>query len=149
MHMGAELNFRLLTYYIATSRTFNSTHGSTRDRNKHFEIVKKFRTKISHLRLDILCADIKFRKKTDFFYSLCKKKKMSHKQCNTNFCLFDTWHKKCQFSMEQLLRHIEYQDICIKFSVQFFWQFKNVFITKFENQKHMLPGAKTSPGITA
>jgi hypothetical protein len=123
-HMGA--------YVTATRKTFWN--------------IKKFERKFSRLSIDILCVHIKFHGKTDIFYDLCKKdKKESRGQpfFYTIICLFTHDIKKYQIFMEQLCERVEFWVVCIKFCVWIFWYFKIVFKTKFKNQKHTLPSAKT------
>jgi hypothetical protein len=74
--------------------------------------------------------------KTNIFCSLCKKdKEISHTMpfFKTKICLFYTRHIKYRFFVERLCKHIECRDIRVKFCVQIFWPFWNIFKSKFKN----------------
>jgi hypothetical protein len=94
---------------------------------KYFENFKKNWTKISHLHWYAMCA-YEVSRQTNIFYGLCKKiKEKSLKKAffNTKFYLFYTQHKKkYRFFREQLCKHIECWDVCVKFYLRIFWYFK-------------------------
>jgi hypothetical protein len=99
---------------------------------KTFWNVKKIRTKIFvHIYIDILCAHINFREKTNIFCNLHKKTKKSHVDnfFNTKIRLCYTWHWKCLFSVEQLCERVEFWNVPIKFCVWIFQHFESVYKT--------------------
>jgi hypothetical protein len=88
--------------------------------------VKKIRTKLSHLRLSILCVHAIFREKSTFFVACKKDKKMSSTKLflNTKFCLFTHDTKNFGFSWNDSVSTYNIKTYASIFYQILFWYFK-------------------------